>query len=123
MIGHMTCPQGTTFRKTITLKNADGTPMDLTGFSVAMEVRESFTSPSAVLSLSLAEGITLDAEEGKIFLYVPAGDTAALNAGSSRAGKTYRYDIELTNPSGEVSRILEGDFIVTPEVTRGSVSN
>jgi hypothetical protein len=28
------------------------------------------------------------------------------------------YDIELTSSGGEVTRILEGRFIVTPQVTR-----
>jgi len=77
-----------------------------------MQVRPSHTSENLILNLSTGNGITVDGEHGKISITITAGQTTSLIAG------TYVYDIELIAPNGDVDRILEGKFIVTPEVTR-----
>jgi MoxR-like ATPase len=50
-----------------------------------------------------------------------AGDFAKLNFDArytaSLAAGTYIYDLELTSPTGSVTRLLEGTFIVDEEVT------
>jgi hypothetical protein len=43
---------------------------------------------------------------------ITAAQTSALKAG------TYVYDLELEAPNGEVIRLIEGRFVITPEVTR-----
>ena len=108
---NMTCPQGATFSQQLTWL-IDDNPVNLTGYTANMQVREKHTSPIANLNLSTSNGsITLGGNLGTISLLVSASATAQL------VPKDYVYDIEM-NSGGEVTRIIEGKFIVTPEVTR-----
>jgi hypothetical protein len=91
----------------------DGEPVDLTGKAARMNVRPSATSSSLVLDAS--PYFTLGGQEGTILLEVPA------SVMESVPGKTFVYDIELVTPNeyeDEVVTILEGSFVVDPEVTR-----
>jgi hypothetical protein len=76
-----------------------------------MQVRASYSSATAIISLTNGSGITLGGAAGTIQLSISAVTTAALTAG------TYVYDLELTY-AGTVTRLLEGQFVVTPEVTQ-----
>jgi len=108
---NMICPQGATFAKQLTYA-IDGDPVDLTTYTARMQVREKHTSKTAVVSLTTENGgIALGDDEGTIDLYIADENTANISA------KDYVYDLELIS-SGEVYRLLEGKFIVTPEVTR-----
>ena len=108
---NMICPQGATFAKQLTYA-IDGDPVDLTTYTARMQVREKHTSKTAVVSLTTENGgIALGDDEGTIDLYISDENTTTI------AAKDYVYDIELIS-SGEVYRLLEGKFIVTPEVTR-----
>jgi hypothetical protein len=110
----LVCKQGETFNRTVTW-SIDGVPVSLTGYTAAMQVRTDYTSTSAILSLtsSPAAGLTLGGAAGTIAISVSAITTTGLTSGS------YVYDLELTSPSpsSEVTRLLEGQFIVTPQVT------
>lgn len=105
------CPQGSTFTKTLTY-SIDNDPVDLTGYSANLQIREFHYSPDYILSLSSATtGISLGGSAGTITLTIPASATTIINAGK------YVYDLEIT-VGGTVSRLIEGKFTVTPEVTR-----
>lgn len=108
---NITCPQGATFDKTFSVA-LDGYPKDLTGFSAAMQVRETFDSSTPVLSLTNGSGITLGGVLGTINVVVSSSATSAIPAGY------YSYDLEITSGAGVRDRLLEGKFVVTPEVTR-----
>lgn len=108
---NMICPQGATFSKQLTYA-IDGDPVDLTTYAARMQVREKHTSKNAILSITTENGgIALGDSAGTIDLYIADENTAAIPP------KNYVYDLELVS-SGEVYRLLEGKFIVTPEVTR-----
>lgn len=109
---NMTCFQGATFDKTFTIE-IDNVPLDLTGYSSAMQVRQTIDSSSAVISLTAGTGITLGGTAGTIRTVIASTATAALSAGQ------YVYDLEITSGGGVVDRVLEGTFIVDGEVTRG----
>lgn len=100
--------QGSTYKRTFTWKT-DDTPVDLTGWSAASQVRESADSSAVVADLS--DYITLGDDEGTIELIIPADTLADIDAGR------YVYDLELTN-GDEVTAILAGTFRVAAEVTR-----
>lgn len=107
---NMICAQGATFSKRLTW-SIDGDPVDLTGYTAEMQAREKYSSPNAIFTLSTGDGsITLDSQ-GNIDLLIDSSDTENIVA------KEYVYDLEL-NSGAEVYRIIEGKFIVTPEVTR-----
>ena len=108
---NIVCPQGSTFHQQLTWL-IDDTPVDLTYYTARMQVREKYTSTVYNLNLTTENGgITLGGEEGTILIYISATDTEEL------VSKEYVYDLELDS-GGEVTRIIEGKFIVTPEVTR-----
>lgn len=114
--------QGTTFRKTITWKDSSSALVNLTGYTARMQVRASFSASTTIASLTTSNGgITLGGTAGTIALYISASDTAAFSTASpSNFADAFVgvYDLELVSASGDVTRLLRGDFIVNPEVTR-----
>jgi hypothetical protein len=109
---NITCPQGATFDKTFTI-SVNGSRMNLTGYTAAMQVRETYDSTSTLLSLvSVADGITLGGTAGTILVTIASTATSAIPAGY------YSYDLEITSGGGVTDRLLEGKFVVTPQVTR-----
>jgi hypothetical protein len=103
------CKQGSTFTRSVTWSQ-DGLPVNITGYTAAMQIRSSYSSSTPVVSLTSSSGITLGGTAGTIQITISAVATAAIAAGN------YVYDLELTS-GGTVTRLLEGQFIVTPEVT------
>tara|TARA_B110000503_G_scaffold139083_1_gene226630 strand:- start:212 stop:559 length:348 start_codon:yes stop_codon:yes gene_type:complete len=108
----ITAEQGATFTRTIVWKDSAGVPVDLTGYTARMQVREDYFSTVAELTLTTANGkITLGGVTGSIVLNVSATDMALLQANS------YVYDLEL-EIGGVVTRLIQGTFTVNAEVTR-----
>lgn len=113
--------QGQTWEETLTVENADGSPMDLTGFEARMQIRADLSDTDVILELDGDNGrleIT-DAANGEITLTVSAADTAGLDLAFDT--QTWVYDLEVYRadpPPEYVQRILEGAVIAYPEVTR-----
>lgn len=105
------CPQGATFKPTLIYK-VDNSPVNLFGYTARMQVRESHTSDELITSLSTGSGITINGLSGEIQILISANDTSNFVTGD------HVYDLEIISPGGEVYRLLEGRFNVTPEVTR-----
>jgi hypothetical protein len=104
--------QGATFHMDFVIRMADENVWNLTGYSARMQVRPSVESDSFILSATNSNYITLGGVAGTVDLDLPASVTEDLAAGR------YVYDLELVSAGGQVWRILEGSFIVDPEVTR-----
>lgn len=105
------CPQGATFVKQLTY-TIDDVPVNLTGYTARMQVRESHSSAVIIVELTTENGrISLGGSAGTVNLLIDAITTAGID------DKEYVYDLELIS-GGNVYRIIEGKFIVTPEVTR-----
>lgn len=100
--------QGTHYIKTITVVDGDGNIIDLTGYVVKSQMRKYYKSTSGY---TFQSGI-FSLEEGKIYIGMDKDETGAIPAGR------YLYDIEITSPFGEKTRVLEGVVTVTPEITR-----
>lgn len=103
--------QGATFSLSLTYKDSTGAAINLTGFTARSKFKTSF-SGTAVASLTSASGITLGGAAGTIVIVISASDTAAITAPSSGV-----YDLEIVSSGGVVTRLLEGKYTVTPEVT------
>ena len=99
--------QGATFDFNFRVET-DGTPWDLTGYTFAMQVRRSASSSTTLLEINAATMNSL----GHVYATASATSMSAVPAGR------WVYDVELTSPGDQVTRILEGRFIVTPEVTQ-----
>ena len=109
----ITINQGATFELTITWKDSAGTAINLTGYTARMQVRETYSSTSTIVSLTSGSGITLGGAAGTIAILISATTTAALTAPFSGV-----YDLELVSAGGVVTRLLQGAATVSPEVTR-----
>jgi hypothetical protein len=108
---NLNCWQGANFDYSLTWRT-NGTAVNLTGYSARMQVRETYDSSLPVLSLTSGTGITLGGTAGSIILEATATTTAGVPSGQ------YVYDLELVTSGGYVTRLLEGNFTVDPEVTR-----
>lgn len=103
--------QGATFELVFIYQDEAGNPIDLTGMTARMQLRRTYNSPDALLSLTNANGrIIFDPFAGKITLSVSATDTTPLTGSGV-------YDLELIDGS-TVNRILEGSFKVCAEATK-----
>jgi len=105
--------QGTTYRRLITWKAIDGSLHDLTGYHARLEIR-SWTWLTVLLDLNDSAGLTLGGALGTIAVAMTATQTAGLGAGSAR------YDLIVTAPNGDVTRLLEGAVNIDPAVTVSS---
>lgn len=109
---NLTLPQGGTWEVSLTYKASNGTPVNLSGYTARMQVRSSYSSPTAVLSLTDTAGITLGGADGTVQIAVSATTSATIEAAQ------YVYDLEVVSGGGTVTRLVQGTFTVTPEVTR-----
>tara|TARA_Y100001951_G_scaffold28779_1_gene22568 strand:+ start:56 stop:391 length:336 start_codon:yes stop_codon:yes gene_type:complete len=100
--------QGATFTRQLTVKE-DGSAMNLTGYSVASKFRSTHDSSTVVGTFTCS--ITT-ATSGIITMAMTASTTATIEEG------IYVYDLEITSGSGTVTRLLQGEVTVNPEVTR-----
>jgi len=110
---NITINQGATFELTITWKDSAGTAINLDGYTARMQVRETYSSATSIVSLTNGAGITLGGAAGTVAIVISATTTTALTAPFSGV-----YDLELVNAAGVVTRLLQGAATVTPEVTR-----
>lgn len=97
--------QGTTFSSTIELLDQNDEALDVSAYTARGQMRKHYSSTNSVsFSTSLSNG--------SLVISLTANQTANIISGR------YVYDLELINPSSQVTRILEGIITVTPEVTK-----
>lgn len=112
--------QGATFSQTLFWEvGTPPTPVNLTGYTAKLQIRSTHKSKAVILELSTSNGrITLgtggDFTTGAINLSISATDTAQLSICDDIKPV---YDLEMTSGS-TVSRILQGNVIIAPEVTK-----
>lgn len=98
--------QGSTFQTSITFNDESGNTINFSTYSGAAQLRKHYTSSNSTgFSVSLTSN-------GVITLGLTANQTGNLTAGR------YVYDLEVTDSSNQVSRLIEGIVTVTPNVTR-----
>jgi hypothetical protein len=105
--------QGATLVKPIIWSDSNGAPINLTGYSAKMQLRQSVNSDDVLLELSSASNtLVITPATGTITMVFSATTTAAITW--SRA----KYDLEVTSETGAVTRLIEGLITVSKEVTR-----
>lgn len=115
---NITCQQGSTFSRVIALEQptlADPEiyePYILVEHTARMQVRRTIDSTNVMIELTTENGrISISGVDGIITLLISAEDTAALSSSGV-------YDLEIIDPFGNVSRVIQGTFMLSPEVTR-----
>lgn len=109
---NVTIDQGADWFLNVTYDNPDGTPINLTGYTGALQLRSLPDDSVAVLSLSTGSGITITGATGLVAIRATATQTRAIDEG------IYYYDLEITSTTGVVTRLIQGQADVSPEVTR-----
>ena len=107
-IYNFTLNQGATFSRQMTVKE-NNSPLNLTGYTAAMQLRSTYDSSTVALSMTAA---VINATQGILSISATATATAALEEG------IYVYDLEISTAAGAVTRLLQGQVTVSPEVTR-----
>lgn len=94
-------------------------PVDMTGWTGRMQVRDDVDGPIRVTASSANGRITTGSQdngqgtEWQMMVHLDAGDTGGLPPGFIG-----RYDIELTRPDGSVTTWYYGVFRVEGDITR-----
>lgn len=109
---NITIQQGADYGLQIQYLDPTGNAVNLTSYTARMDIRTTYTAPTAVIRLTTENGrIMIGAANGYINLALTGAETANIPASNCV------YDLELVNGSS-VIRLLEGKVTITPEVTK-----
>ena len=107
---NLVCDQATTFNFQFQILN-NTIPWNLNGYTGTMTVRPFVGASTTTVVASTANGrMVFDALNGRVTVTIDATTTGDI------AASRYAYDLVLDSGS-EITRILEGKFIVTGAVT------
>lgn len=106
--------QGATLLRSIALKNSAKRPVTVSGYIARMQIREKISSAVAVLLLTTENGgVEINGTAGSLLIIASPTQTSNLAVGK------YVYDLEIEEIStGIVTKIIQGNLVVRPEVTR-----
>ena len=107
-ISNLFVDAGSDYSNIITVSATNGQALNLTGYTVACQMRKSYGSTTVY---SFAPSL-YDAVNGKVRLQLSASTSSSIPAGR------WLYDVEITSPSGTKTRVVEGIVTITPEITR-----
>lgn len=101
--------QGADFTTTIPVTSANGSPVDLTGYTGAAQMRKHY---DAKKYYTFTITFPTPRANGNVVMSMTANTTNSIPAGR------YVYDLEITAADGAKRRVVEGMVTVTPQVTR-----
>ena len=104
----LTLEQGASFTTTVTVNGSDGSPTNLTSYTAAAQLRNSYYSTTAN---SFTVTVS-NAANGELTMAMSAANTANLTPGR------YVYDLLITSPTSIKTRVVEGIVTLLPSVTR-----
>jgi hypothetical protein len=102
--------QGTDWFLVIQYKDSAGAPINLAGYTAAMQFRQ-VSSNITALNLTSSSGITITAATGLLSIHVTAAQTSALLAAS------YDYELEITSSAGIITRLVQGIATIDGQLT------
>tara|TARA_B100000902_G_scaffold60790_1_gene67903 strand:- start:3975 stop:4307 length:333 start_codon:yes stop_codon:yes gene_type:complete len=108
IIANLFIDQGTDFTVTVDVSDATGGILDLTGYSASAQIRKTYGSSTKV-DFTTNTGTP---SQGKVTMSLTDAQTSALESGR------YVYDLNITSGGGVTTRVVEGQAIITPGVTR-----
>lgn len=103
--------RGDSWSCVLTFFDTDGSPLNLAGSAIKLQVKAKATDTNTVKELSLGTGLTLSGSGNNILTIESAGDLPV------RVGD-YAYDLQVTFGSGRIVTYLRGTVVVVQDVTR-----
>lgn len=122
------CDQGAEFVRILTAKDDEGDVIDLTGYTARMQVRGA-VGAAVLASLTTSNGgIAINGVAGQLTLKLTHSQTDAIDVSGlptdrvtdgnvRKSGPCAVYDLEVIDPVGNVSRWIEGKFLISQQVT------
>lgn len=107
MSNNLEINQGADYTRTATVKDALNVAVNLTGYTVAAQIRK---NPTADIYVAFTTQVT-NATLGKISISLTHAQTAALAAGN------YMYDIFIVSASKSY-KVADGLITIIPRITR-----
>jgi len=93
-------------------EDSEGVPISISGCGITMTVREDWDSQDVVMVDSASAGTHVDAAGGITQLQFTHSQTALLEP------KGYVYDVQVTDPAGQITTVLADDLFVKEDATR-----
>ena len=104
--------QNTTFTFIVDYKDSDGNPINLTGATAKLQVRDTKGGTKLAFTLtSPSSGITIDAANGKLTIRMTPTQTSKLFYPKSS------YDLMITDSNSIKTKIIEGFLTLSRSVT------
>jgi hypothetical protein len=107
-ISNLFVDAGANYSNIITVIGSNGQPLNLTGYTVAAQMRKSFQSS---IAYNFTSTIYI-ANQGKVRLQLDAEQSEEIPPGR------WLYDVEITSPTGFKTRVVEGIVTVNPQITQ-----
>ena len=103
---------GSTWTFVLTRKDAEGTPVDLTGLTVRAMFRAENTDGAVIATLTATDGLTIEPLLGRVTLTLPPSKTVLFAALAKAV-----FDVEMTN-GDDAWQSSTYKFKIEQEVTR-----
>ena len=110
IIANIFIDQGADFSITVDVSDVNGNQLNLAGYTAAAQIRKTYES--STLSATFTTAISNPTTDGQVTLSLTDTITKALSPGR------YVYDLVVTDGSSISTRVVEGQAVVTPGVTR-----
>jgi hypothetical protein len=107
-ISNLFVDSGSDYSNIITVASTTGQPLNLSGYTVASQMRKSYSS-SVVHDFTAT---VYNAQNGKVRLQLAAAQSSAIPSGR------WLYDVEITSPSGAKTRVVEGIVTISSQITQ-----
>ena len=111
-VNNITINTGEYFSRDFYLDNIDGTPLDLTGYTAASQVRKHPESVNATANFTVG---FVDRANGRIRVSLATTSTRLIKPGR------YVWDMMFTDTSNKKSIVIEGNVLATPDITPSCV--
>jgi hypothetical protein len=108
IIANLYIDQGTDFSITVDVTDSAGDILDLSDYTASAQIRKTYSSSTVSETFST----TISELAGQVTLSLTDTQTSGLEGGR------YVYDLNITSNGGVTTRVIEGQAIVTPGVTR-----
>jgi hypothetical protein len=99
--------QGSDYAGSVTIALPDGVPVDLAGYTAVAQIRRTVADHDPVIAAEMGTAI----DSPSVRLWLTHEQTQPLYG-------RYRWDLRLVGQASEVITVMNGNVIVTSEVTR-----